>query len=80
MREIRVGAIHNRTEEIVRYAAANGDEIAIPPGESVSGRWVIRYNEDEHPEMANIATENEVWFIESPEQITWGSVTFWDTA
>jgi hypothetical protein len=78
MREIRVKAIHNRTEEIVRSPTANGGEVIIPPGESVQGAWVIRYDEDEHPEMGNLATENEVWFIDSPEQITWGSVTFWE--
>jgi len=71
MREIRVRAIHNRTKEAVRYPTAHGGEVMIPPGGSVQGAWVIRYEEDQHPEMANIATENEVWFIDSPEQITW---------
>jgi len=80
MREIRVKAIHNRTRPKVEVHVPNtdGSMIDVPPNETVRGSWLIRYDESEYPEMSRIASENEMWFIDSPDVLTWGSVTFWD--
>jgi len=75
MREVRVKAIHNRTEQLVRYPTTSGGTIDVPPGKSVEGDWVVQYDEKEHGE---IASPNEVWFLDSPDQFSWGSITFWD--
>jgi len=76
MREIRVHAIHNRTAEDLHIPVAGRPTIDVPAGQTVEGLWVVRYDEAEHPEMARIASPNEAWFIDSPDVITWASVTF----
>lgn len=72
MREVRVEAIHNRTTETVRYLTTSGGTVEVPPGESIHGDWLIQYDEKEHGE---IATPNQVWFLDSTEQFAWGTAT-----
>ncbi len=80
MREIRVRAIHNRTRtrEVVGVPRADGTVLEVPPGETVRGSWLVRFDETEHPELSRIAEDNEMWFHDSPNTFDWGSVTFWD--
>ena len=73
MRRVEVRAIHNRTKETVRFLTRSGT-IEIPPGQDVQGPWIIEYDDRQHGE---IATPNDIWFVDSTTEFHWGSVTFW---
>ncbi len=76
MRRIRVKAIHNRLNQVVRWPTTVGGTIEVPPKTVLAGAWLIEYDEAEHPELGNVAEENEVWFTDSLDKFHWGSVTF----
>jgi Rps23 Pro-64 3,4-dihydroxylase Tpa1-like proline 4-hydroxylase len=62
----------------VNYPNVDGSNLVIPPGETREGSWVIVYNELEHPELHDVAPENELYFTDSPFEFQWASVTFTD--
>jgi len=78
-RRICVRQIHNRTHPPVEVYVPNvdGSVLTVAPGQTLSGSWAIVYEELAHPELRQIADENEMWF-ESPDEFTWGATTFPD--
>jgi len=79
-RRIRVNAIHNRTRPPVevRYPNADGTELVIPPDQTLTGSWTIRFDPFEHAEMDAVPGEVAIWFVDSATEFRWGSHTFSD--
>jgi hypothetical protein len=76
MRRIRVKAIHNHLDLVVRWPTTAGGTLEVPQKTDLEGSWLIEYDEAEHPELENVGEENEVWFTVSPHEFTWGTITF----
>jgi hypothetical protein len=77
-RTIRIHRIHNRTRPPVKVHVphVDGSTLTVEPGQTVEGPWLVEYDPDQHPELSDIADENEWWFTDSPDVFTWGSVMF----
>ncbi len=72
MRRIRVKAIHNRLDQVIRWPTTDGGTIEVPPKADLAGAWLSEYDEAEHSELGDGAEENEVCFTRLAGRIPLG--------
>jgi hypothetical protein len=78
MDEIAVPAIHNRTAPPkVVHLSIDGVHVEVAPGETLEGPFAIHYDPEEHPELVDVPSPNEVWYVRSADAVRLGTVRLW---